>query len=216
MSIELFGKLANISTEIGKTAIKNTAVIKKATGKDLITGEKKGKNPMKFVNHAKLIFSVNNIPQTYDKTQAFYRRWLPIEMTNVFTGMNADYNIVDKFTTDNMLSAWFSWSVEGLERLKNNNWRFTGNWYANNVKIWWSSHTSSIYRFIIENYKRNTQNFVDKKLVFRNYETYCKEKDIVSLEYPEFCKKVLAETPYRITAKQKLHKHGWIGIEEKK
>ena len=83
----LYGKLANIFADLPPEILKDTAKFKMLTGGDIITAEKKFKNPFKFYNYAKLIFSCNRLPVTYDDTTAFFRRWVIINFPNTFDGV---------------------------------------------------------------------------------------------------------------------------------
>ena len=215
MAVELYGKMANISIELGKSALRNTKIFKEATGKDKMMGEKKGKDPIVFENHAKLIFAVNHVPKSNDTSAAFYRRWVPVEFNNTFAGTKADTDLVSKITTNHIMSAWFNWSVEGLNRLRKNNWRFTGGWTAKDVEKWWNYNTSQIFRFIKEKYKIDTQHIIDKKDVYSEYQKYCKNKNQVSMQYNEFCKKIYNESPFDIKEVTKSGQRVWKGIKEK-
>ena len=65
--------------------LKQTAVIKRLTGDDLMNFEYKNKDLIEEYNYAKIIISTNNLPTTTDKTLGFYRRWLIIDFPNQFT-----------------------------------------------------------------------------------------------------------------------------------
>jgi len=54
------------------------------TGEDQITADRKFKDPISFINYAKLLFSANELPYSKDQTDAFYRRWILIEFPNKF------------------------------------------------------------------------------------------------------------------------------------
>jgi putative DNA primase/helicase len=97
----LFNKMANIDADVSADVIfNNTGIIKKLTGNDLHTGEFKYKDPFKFVNYAKLIFSCNKIPDTDDKTDAFFRRVLIINFTQQFFGDKDDPYLIEKLCTN--------------------------------------------------------------------------------------------------------------------
>jgi phage/plasmid primase, P4 family, C-terminal domain len=59
---ELYGKLANIHDDIPDTTITKTGAIKMVTGEAMIQAELKYRNPFKFTNYAKFIFTTNNPP----------------------------------------------------------------------------------------------------------------------------------------------------------
>jgi putative DNA primase/helicase len=62
---ELYGNLAKIDADLSKEVLKNTVTLKKLTVGDYIPAEDKFLPAFKFVNHAKLLFSANEIPQYF-------------------------------------------------------------------------------------------------------------------------------------------------------
>lgn len=78
---ELLGKLLNACADLPKKALEQVDVIKRITGEDQIKGEYKGGKVFWFRSYAKLIFSANQMPKSYDeKTTAFFRRLLMINI----------------------------------------------------------------------------------------------------------------------------------------
>jgi phage/plasmid-associated DNA primase len=65
--------------------MKQTAIIKRLTGQDLIGFEYKNKDLFEEYNYAKILISTNNLPTTTDKTLGFYRRWLIIDFPHKFS-----------------------------------------------------------------------------------------------------------------------------------
>ena len=97
----LYQKLANIDADVsGDILIKNTGKLKKLTGNDEYPGEFKYKTPFKFRNYAKLIFSCNEIPETDDMTDAFFRRLIIVNFTQQFLAEKDDPHIIDKICTE--------------------------------------------------------------------------------------------------------------------
>jgi phage/plasmid-associated DNA primase len=80
--------MANIDADLSNEALKNTGLLKKLTGSDDIPAEEKFRNPFHFKNHAKLIFSANQIPKTPDETDAFFARLIIINFLNQYLGDN--------------------------------------------------------------------------------------------------------------------------------
>jgi len=81
---QLYHKLANIFADLPSEAIEDTGVFKILTGEDEITADRKFRDPITFVNYAKLLFSANELPKVSDMTLAFWRRWLVVEFPNKF------------------------------------------------------------------------------------------------------------------------------------
>ena len=117
LQTELYGKVANIDADFSKEALKNTGVLKKMTGGDYIPAEKKFCPPFQFVNHAKLLFSANEIPMAEDETDAFFSRLIIINFPNQFLGNKADPIIIRKLTTDDELSGLLRITLRRLPRV---------------------------------------------------------------------------------------------------
>lgn len=87
----LQGKLVCLMSELDDAQLKNTSLIKKLAGnKEVIRAEYKGRGHVEFTNYAKIIMSTNFLPDSADKTDGFYRRWLVIDFPNQFPETNGD------------------------------------------------------------------------------------------------------------------------------
>ena len=83
-AFKLYKKMACIMGETNFGVLKNTSLLKKLTGQDLIGYEKKGKDPFDAANYAKIIISSNSLPISDDTSDGFYRRWIIINFPNQF------------------------------------------------------------------------------------------------------------------------------------
>jgi len=83
-SAKLYNKLMCTINEIDQSVFRQTALLKRLTGGDLVNMEMKFKNPFDASNYAKLIIASNTLPQTNDKSHGFFRRWLIIDFPNQF------------------------------------------------------------------------------------------------------------------------------------
>lgn len=81
--VGLFLKQANICADIPLTALTEIDMIKKLTGEDTITADRKMKSFISFRSYARLFFSANSIPYIDEQTNALYRRMLILKMDNV-------------------------------------------------------------------------------------------------------------------------------------
>ena len=80
---QLLGMLANICADIPSKMMDQVDQIKMITGEDDIVGEYKGVDAFKFRSYAKLFFSANKMPRTFeDESGAYYRRLLLIRIEN--------------------------------------------------------------------------------------------------------------------------------------
>lgn len=75
-------KILNTCGDMTNSALTDTGVIKQLTGDDAIKGEYKGGSIFFFRNHAKMMFSCNELPKVLDeKSNGFYRRLLIVGFT---------------------------------------------------------------------------------------------------------------------------------------
>jgi P4 family phage/plasmid primase-like protien len=124
---QLYGKLANIDADISKEGLKNTGLLKKLSGNDPIPAENKFQRPFWFPNYAKLILSANEIPETPDETDAFFRRPVIINMKDQFLGNRMDPHLIDKLTTEDELSGFLYVLLERLPKVIEEGKRFVTN-----------------------------------------------------------------------------------------
>lgn len=96
---ELYLKQANICADIPLSALSEVDMIKKLTGEDLISADRKFKSNFMFKSFARLFFSANDIPVNLsDKSNAFYRRMLILRMDN--KPDHVDPNLVEKLKSE--------------------------------------------------------------------------------------------------------------------
>lgn len=125
---ELHRRLANISSEENYGDIENTRTLKMLTGGDQIQADVKYKGPVKFVNYAKIIISINQLSKTHDTTDGFFRRVAIQEFPHQFV-IDPAIDIKIREESDEMTHEYEGLLVLALERLtklKANNFTFSG------------------------------------------------------------------------------------------
>lgn len=97
----MFGKLLNACGDIPCKAMASTDVVKKAVGEDALVFEKKGDDATHFFSRAKLLFSANGMPENLDdKSDAYYRRLLVLELDHVISAEQKDTKLKHKVATE--------------------------------------------------------------------------------------------------------------------
>jgi hypothetical protein len=76
--------------EASQEDIKNSNMLKKLAGEDLISFQFKGKTPFTEENTALCTVLTNSLPITNDKSMGFYRRWILLDFPNQFDGIKFD------------------------------------------------------------------------------------------------------------------------------
>lgn len=175
---QLYHKLANLHADIPTKELKNTGLFKMLLGEDWINGQRKHRDPFDFLNYAKLIYSANELPKTDDLSPAFFRRWTLINFPNTFPEDSArtNPNILDKLTTDDELSGFLNWSLQGLHRLLKNN-HFSKTQSSEEIEAEWIRQTDSLAAFVRECVRVEVGSFVPKELFYEHYTEYCTENE---------------------------------------
>lgn len=76
---QLYGKLANINGDLPAVIVQDSGEFKKLTSGmegDSISAQNKFENKFNFLNSAKLLFACNEVPESKDQTDAYFRRWI--------------------------------------------------------------------------------------------------------------------------------------------
>lgn len=80
---QLYQKSLNYFADIGSDFVEQTEAVKALTGGDEIKAEFKGQDPFRFKNHAKLIFSANELPAFKDFSDGFKRRACLVDCNSI-------------------------------------------------------------------------------------------------------------------------------------
>jgi putative DNA primase/helicase len=116
-SADLYGKMVNTCGDISADKLSRSGLFKMLVSGDSIRAQRKYGQPFNFRNYAKLIFSANQIPDTEDRTFAFYKRWILLNFEKVFRE-NKDTNLIDKLTTPEELSGLLNLALRALNQLQ--------------------------------------------------------------------------------------------------
>ncbi|HDK42843.1 MAG TPA: hypothetical protein ENG87_05660 [Candidatus Pacearchaeota archaeon] len=191
---ELFGKMANLASDLSKTDLKETGMIKSLIGRDTIQAKRKFLRDLIFVNYAKMIFAANELPKIYDTTDGFWTKWVLIEFPYKFVTqkvydtlkeeerenhkiMNPD--IIEKLTTPEELSGLLNLALEHLDILmENKDFSYSKN--TREVKDLWIRKSDSFTAFCYDHVEEDYDNKVDKKILRRLYHQYRKKHKVSS------------------------------------
>lgn len=188
---EMFGKLANLSGDISNTDLKDTGRFKElSSGTDLISAKRKFLKELKFVNYAKLIFSCNELPRSYDLSHGFWRRWLILEFPYKFLKQNeyvlvedktniklADSELIFKLTTQEELNGLLNEALNGLHRLLKNK-QYSSTKTTAEIKDFWIRKSDSFTAFCYDMIEEKLEGFITKKELRKVFSNYCKKHKI--------------------------------------
>jgi P4 family phage/plasmid primase-like protien len=117
---DLYCKMVNTFADLKADKLTSTGMFKTLVSGDSIRAQKKYGQPFSFRNVAKLIFSANKIPDSDDKSYAYYRRWVILSFDEFFEGESKDTNLINKLTTPKELSGLLNLALIALKQLHKN------------------------------------------------------------------------------------------------
>jgi putative DNA primase/helicase len=232
----LLNKLANIAGDISGYPLKETNKFKSLTGRDIISASRKFKTDVSFVNYAKLIFSTNNLPKTYDLSVGFFDRWVFVVFPYTFKEQNeyselmktlsesekVKYRVMDEHRIDGLLddvemSGLLNASLAGLDRLFVNK-SFTSSKTGEATRKFWIRNSDSFLAFVNEFIEIDSDGSIDKEVLRKAYQKYCKVNKVLS-EGDRHIKEVLVRQ-YTAGEEQQFttmgeHRRNWVGVRFK-
>ncbi len=204
----LFGKMANLFADLKSTRVSETGYFKMLSGRDPVPGEFKFKDAFYFINKAKLWFSANEIPESDDKSDAYYRRWRIFHLDKQFLKGNENTQLIKKLTTTEELSGLLNMALTGLNRLQRD-----GGFHdldIEEIRRDYEMHTNDVNAFIYEECILDISNHDCRTLVTDVYSAYinfCVRRGTRPVESNEFGR--------RLSKKGVLnHRHEFYGESE--
>jgi len=188
---QLYRKLANIYADLPSAALKSTGVFKILTGEDPITADRKFREPITFINYAKLLFSANELPKVFDMTDAFWRRWIVIEFPNKFP---EDPTFFERTFTEEEIEGAIIVSLYAFRNV----WvrkRFSFEKTPEDYREKWMRMTNTVYAFIqdlltgrIEGLVgiRDPEGRVETGELYNIYVDYCNREELEPVPKREF------------------------------
>lgn len=205
---ELENKLANIGDDIDNVVIKDTGTLKKLFAGNSLQVERKGERPFMIEPYATHIYTANNIPRSYDKSDGFYRRWIFIPFNAKFKIDDPDFDplIEDKITTPEALSYFLNIGIRGANRLLKNG-RFTEPVRVKEALEAYKADNSNTLTWI-EDKGHDVDYFLEHSTdkLYSDFVDWCKQSGIKSNNITgkkTFYKEVIAKFEFEDKPKQK-------------
>jgi phage/plasmid primase, P4 family, C-terminal domain len=159
----------------GKATIKDSSIFKQVTGGDYIKTEGKGKDIKALVFKGFIIIACNDLPYfADDKGDHVYRRMYIVPCTHEVPEKERDASILNKMLQE--LPAIANWAIEGLHRLRENNYNFSEVAAGQEVIANYRKNSDTVYSFLMdEGYiiTKNPADKVSKKDLLTAYNAYC-------------------------------------------
>lgn len=180
---DLYGKRLDVVGDQRADAIENSSGFKQLTGGDRVKVEFKGKQSFDWNFRGGIVVSCNNLPYfADDKGGHIFERLSIIPCDNSIPLEERDGTLIDKIAEES--DGIFLWALEGLKRLRDNNYRFTKCEATEAILYEYRSKMDTIYRFIDECYAKtkNRQDRVRKSEFEVKYQKWCVENEYIALK----------------------------------
>lgn len=169
----LFGKLLNACADIPSTAMESVDIIKKAVGEDTLLYEKKGQDPTQFNSYAKLLFSANEMPLNLDdKTNAYYRRLLVLDINRTIPEEEKDSQLKEKMCKESDYAIHMA--MLALKQLYTDN-HFTESDHSKECIANLYRSADSVKAFTDDMLCHKTGEKMKRSDVYKMYEEYCED-----------------------------------------
>lgn len=185
---ELSGKLANIGDDINDEWVSNTAVFKKVVSGDVITAERKGKDPFKLRSFAKFFFSANSLPRLGRgrDSSAILDRLVIIPFEARFSKQDADYDpfIKYKLRDESVMEALIAKAVPALREVLGEQEFATCEKVQKNIEEFEIAN-NPLLSFWEE---LNENDYINEpiKTVYQRYSTFCIANNLQAVSAIEF------------------------------
>jgi P4 family phage/plasmid primase-like protien len=111
----LLGKSANLCGDLCEIDAVAEGVLKRLTGGDRLTVDRKFKTPVPMEPSVKLIFATNALPRFSDKSQGVWRRLMTVPFRVAIPDGEQDQTLATKLCSE--LPGIVNWALAGLARL---------------------------------------------------------------------------------------------------
>lgn len=215
---QLYKKLVCFLAETDGHKIEKTSILKAITGNDPIPAEFKNKPNFTFVNYATLFIMTNTVPQTTDKTDGWYRRWLIIDFKNQFPESKDIFADVPE-------EEYTALANDCVNRIKNilKNGKLTNEPSIKEKAKIYEKESNPLLYYFSENYEitENKDDFVFVYELYSGYQNFCEKNGYsrnatyqsVSTEIHEF--NIISEDRINYKKDGNPKNRAFIGIRKK-
>jgi putative DNA primase/helicase len=217
----LEGKLANLHPDMGDDIVRDLDVFKQLTGRDTLTADVKYEKPIRFENHATLVFAANRMPAMEEDTHALWRRWIYLNFPYTFRDDDPEAKdpvpkrvLMDKMTTEEELQGLLARAVEELKAWSAGRDLFTDIMSPEAVREKMKRASEPIYDFaaVCLNVTEDGDDYLPKQQVRDAYQAYAREENLPAKAENAFGEELLNLRDYPIDAGQRREEGRRINV----
>ena len=205
----MYGKLANISSDLPPKRVLDTDILKQMIAGDSVHAEYKNKDGFTYEPFIRFMFACNEIPASDDRSDGFKERFKVVPFSNSFI-TNPDPYLLSKLTTPGELSGLLNKALEAWSKAKAIG-AFSKSVALDKGKQLFAEAIDHVQIFLSENTISGDDFKAVKKDLFLVYQNWCKNVNF-SKPYTRnnFNKQIVKK--YRQVHDGKTNKDYWKGI----
>ena len=173
-----YGKRLIVSGDQSSMDVNDSSNFKKLTGGDIVCGEFKGLQQFDYTFKGVMMVACNRLPYfSDDKGNHLIDRLQIYHCRNSIPGAKQNRNLLNELTE--VVDGIFTWALEGLLRLQNNNFEFTEVESALQVKDDYRKRTDTVYYFLTTHYEitDDLSDRVKRAGLYEKYYVFCAENE---------------------------------------
>ena len=206
----LEGKCTNICADIGKTGIRDTEMIKKIIGGDLINCEKKFLGTYTFRPRTTLIFSANELPEVDDASDGFARKFEIVQWEQQFVGFERDMSLRELASNEAEKSGILNMLIPVMRHLLATK-RLKHESTMEQIRVTWLLKSNTVLNFLNESgmVERGAAVFAPKVDIYQAYLIHCHSRSLTHVSRQKFGSKM--EECRLVSAKRRIdNKPVWV------
>lgn len=173
----LYRKLVVVSDDLPGTRLERGDTLKAITGGGMVRAEWKGGDHFEFENYATPVFACNEVPETKDQTDGFFRRWTIIDFPYEFTEnpeskyekeRKSEFQLRKELFDDKEQEAYAYQSVKALEQVLEKQ-KFASQVPAEETRQKWNGYASPLMEFIY--------NYIEQGVTYNEAERKAKQRE---------------------------------------
>jgi P4 family phage/plasmid primase-like protien len=206
---ELYGKLANIVSEMSECEKVAEEIIKAVVSGDPIQFERKHVDPFSAPATAKLIFATNVLPPIRDRSNALWRRLVLIPFNVTIALEQQDKGLADRLIASE-LPGILNWAIVGLKRLKERGYFIKPSVCSAEAEQY-QLESSSVRRFIAEECKQDQAGQIGTQSFYGYYKSFCERTGSKTLGDVQFGKELRRVCP-KVVKTWSREKNGYVYV----
>ena len=188
---ELKGRRLVIAAELEEGQRLSTSILKQITSTDEIQGEKKFKDPAKFIPSHTCVLYTNHLPKVGASDAGTWRRLIVIPFTAKFEDSGDTKNYADYLITE-AGPAVLSWIIEGAERVIDKQYHLTRPQCVQDAIDEYRRDNDWLNIYLTERCERDASARVKAADLYDDYKSYCERVGEYTRSQAELCKALVA------------------------